>query len=151
MDLLGNWTIPNLPSEASQAPRCYNTVVSCKISKLSPAFIRELEGAVTSSGSNTIGILANPHNCSRGIQEHLLSSRRPLAFCTVRPYDEGGYLEQFVWNGAASELLPKVGVKTRHVSTGEAPTSQIVLTVDGHELGSSALSSNPKKKRKRKL
>lgn len=151
MDLIGNWTIPNLPSEASQAPRSYNAVVSCKISKLTPAFIRELDGAVTSYGPNTIGILANPHNCSRGIQEHLLSARQPLAFCTVRPYGEGGYLEQFVWNSAASDLLPKVGVKTRHVTTGEATESRVVLTVDGHEIGSSALSLKSVRKRKRKL
>lgn len=140
IDLRGTWDIPGLPKEdlnSSGIP----IIVSCKAHKITsgPVQIRELEGALGSSSQDTIGILATVSSCTRGAISQMLLSRRPLAYCYVKPYADGGQLQQFVWNSAAGILLQGLEAKMRYsVGKGEEIKGEMVLTFNGKALSKNA-------------
>ncbi|PUU82017.1 hypothetical protein B9Z19DRAFT_1076007 [Tuber borchii] len=129
-DLLGTWTIPNLPSEQSQKPRVYDALVQCKCTKIGPAAIRELDGTVLSKRPETVGILAAPKHCSPGIRKHMAMSPRPLMYLCLRK--KKGIVEQIIWNTPASVLLPGMGVRPIHLKD----RTEIVLTIHEYEFRS---------------
>lgn len=136
IDLRGAWDIPGLPKEDPKSSGI-PIVVSCKSHKLTsgPAQIRELEGALGSSSQDTIGILATVSSCTRGAISQMLLSRRPLAYCYVKPYADGGQLQQFVWNSAAGILLQGLEAKMRYSVGREGEIKgEMVLTFNGKAL-----------------
>jgi len=145
VDLLGTWTIPNLPSEQSQKPRVYDALVQCKCTKIGPAAIRELDGTVSSKRPETVGILAAPKHCSPGIRKHMAMSLRPLMYLCLGK--KKGVVEQIIWNTPASALLPGVGVKAIHLRDPIhlRDRTEIVLTIHEYEFRS-LLSQNPSEK-----
>lgn len=134
IDLRGTWTIPNLAGESSDTSRVYPVLVSCKAEKMrsGPKMIRELEGAIGSASRDTIGILATTSPCTRGATRQMLLSPRALAYCCVKPYTDGGYMSQFVWNKPAGVLLQGLGASMRY--TPGKVEGELVLTLNGQVL-----------------
>ncbi|KAK9378341.1 uncharacterized protein V2V93DRAFT_376395 [Kockiozyma suomiensis] len=104
VDLRGEMRIAN----GSKIP----VIVQCKSESKKPGVrhIRELEGACANSSQDTLAMLAAKWPITAAAQRTLLSSPRPMSFCLVTDYEEGGYIRQLVWNGAAQKILKGLSV-----------------------------------------
>ncbi|KAL7268564.1 hypothetical protein RUND412_008806 [Rhizina undulata] len=150
IDIRGTWELPE-PVEGTEEPRILNFLIQCKIKQMrtGPVFVRELEGAIASSDDRkTVGMLASSTPCTSGSIKKMLLSRRPLAFCCIRPYAEGGSLRQFIWNGPADVLLKGLGVTTSYIDSEGYEKEETFLTFNGKKLDE-GLSVNKKKKTSR--
>lgn len=138
IDLRGTWNIPKPSGESSDTPRIIPVVVSCKAhkAKSGPERIRELEGALGSSSRDTIGILATVSTCTPGATRQMLLSQRALAYCYVKPYADGGQVQQLVWNNPAGVLLQGLGARIKYTPGKGGVREGVVLTLDGQVLSS---------------
>ncbi|KAF8249789.1 hypothetical protein K440DRAFT_620192 [Wilcoxina mikolae CBS 423.85] len=139
LDICGTWSPPTSPGLPRPKLQVY---VQCKAerTRTGPKYLRELEGTLgISSTPDTppIGILAATRPCTPGLRKHMLLSRMPLAYCCIAPYDQGGYVRQFLWNGEVGRLIGRgVGATTRYIREdgnreGKEIRMEAVLTVDG--------------------
>jgi hypothetical protein len=139
LDLRGSWRPPTTPGLPERKITVY---VQCKAmrKRTGPSYLRELEGALgLSADPHTLGILASVSPCTPGMRKHMLLSRKSLAFCSVTSYDDGGYLQQFLWNQATAGLIGRgVGVTTNNTHGYDVEgdiRKEAILTIDGLPLG----------------
>ncbi|KAF2089721.1 hypothetical protein K490DRAFT_21584, partial [Saccharata proteae CBS 121410] len=111
IDLQGAWHVPELSSPL-------RALVQCKVTKkLSPSYIRELEGAFTGMPAEWregeyIGLLATTQHATKGVTEALTRSRWPMGFLNIK---EDGVVMQFLWNAsAAARGLEGLGTTIRY-------------------------------------
>jgi hypothetical protein len=132
LDLCGTWSPP---TSAGLPSRNLTVYVQCKAERkrAGPKYLRELEGTLgLSRDADSLGILASASPCTPGMRQHMFLSKKPLAYCSVAPYDQGGYLMQFLWNSVAGGLIGRaVGVTTKYVTGTEDVRKEAVLTLDG--------------------
>jgi Protein of unknown function (DUF2034) len=133
IDLRGRWILPHHTNYADGVP----VLVQCKAEKkpIGPRYLRELEGATAAEDSGTLVLLSSLSRFTEGTRRFLLRSNQPMGCVLVNGYLEGGYVEQFIWNGAAGTLLGyELGVKTVYgKQTGDEDDieKRLVLTWNG--------------------
>lgn len=142
-DLVGTWTVPVLPDEATSAapPVSFKVLIQCKAGRrqrVSPQHIRELDGAFagapagwrsgSSENGGVLGIMVCERPATKGVIEALGNSRWPMAYM----YCLGtGALKQMLWNKKAKESgLAGLDVGARHVAEG----TELVLMRKGKML-----------------
>lgn len=130
IDLVGHWMLPpstaqkprECKGKAKEAGRTMPVLVQCKASKLTPAMVRELEGAYVGApagwrGEGVLGVLVSTTPATKGVQAAVQRSRWPL--CVMQISREGA-VRQVVWNAVAAEAgLEGVGVAAKY---HDAPT-----------------------------
>jgi hypothetical protein len=110
IDLLGHWRLPGKPYEIK-------VLVQCKLSRGTPATIRELEGVYAGApsewqGDNVLALLATSKNLTKGVLEGVQRSHSSLGALHIEPH---GLTRQFVWNSVAGERgLAGVGVTAKY-------------------------------------
>ncbi|KAI0971387.1 hypothetical protein F4678DRAFT_82739 [Xylaria arbuscula] len=136
IDLLGTWSVPSapahLPLRVLLQCKAYSTT---KTAKISPQFVRELEGAYLGApsgwrGSGVVGLLVTQRPATKGVRDALAHSRWPLGYVSC---SGDGVLEQMLWNRRAEEeglegmgVAAKLSGEDRH---GDA--QRLVLTWNG--------------------
>ncbi|KAF2435947.1 hypothetical protein EJ08DRAFT_645617 [Tothia fuscella] len=127
IDLLGHWSVPSHPSPLRVLLQC-----KAHAKSLSPAHIRELEGAFTGApagwkGEGVMGFLAATSSATKGMRDALVRSKVPMGYLQVT--DEGRVL-QFIWNNEATVRgLEGMGVTARYGP--EVGEREVVLTWKG--------------------
>ncbi|OLL24251.1 hypothetical protein NEOLI_001046 [Neolecta irregularis DAH-3] len=116
VDLRGQWHL-KINGRTTMVP----TIVQCKTrtKRSGPRDIRELEGALANETEHTIGILASTSTFTDAARQQLLSTTRPMCYCLIGRYLEGGALYQLAWNGSADRFLAEYEVKTKHKKEGQ--------------------------------
>lgn len=115
IDFLGHW---NLPGE----PHQMKVLVQCKLSRATPATMRELEGSYAGApsewqGDSVLALMASSESLTKGALEAVQRSPSPMGALYVDPE---GQVRQFVWNAVAGERgLAGVGVTSKYI---DAPT-----------------------------
>ena len=110
IDLLGHWKLPGKPYEIK-------VLLQCKVSRGTPAAVRELEGAYIGApsewqGDNVLALLATSKPLTPGVLEGVQRSPSPLGALFIAP---DGLVQQFVWNSVAAERgLAGVGVTAKY-------------------------------------
>ena len=111
IDLRGRWLLPTHTDYLDGIP----VVVQCKAERrpTGPKYLRELEGATTMEGQETLVLLATLTRFTEGARRVVMGSDRAMGVVQVDGHDEGGQVGQFIWNGAAGRLVGhELGVKT---------------------------------------
>ncbi|TKA24854.1 hypothetical protein B0A50_06583 [Salinomyces thailandicus] len=122
IDLAGHWILP-AASEA-EIGLTMPVLIQCKASKVTPAMVRELEGAYAGApagwrGAGVLGVLFSTHAITKGVSAAVQRSQWPLAVARMTPE---GAMEQMLWNPVAREAgLEGLGVVTKYqeMSGGE--------------------------------
>ncbi len=140
IDLIGTWTLNLFPFPLRVFAQC-----KANNQKLSPASVRELEGAFNAApaswrGEDVLGLLAGTQNATRGVRDALVRSRWPMGFLKI---SREGLVEQFLWNKSATERgLEGVDVGTRHAladGADEDNIKEVVLCWKGQEISPGAV------------
>ncbi|KAI1003618.1 hypothetical protein K3495_g4590 [Podosphaera aphanis] len=124
-DIIGTWALPS-------APQKLKVLVQCKAhaGKLSPAHVRELEGAFSGvpvewRGPGALGLLVSQNPSSKGVREALGRSRWPLGFTLC---DADGKIRQMIWNNKADQQgLAGIQVSIQY-SENDKSGQELVLT-----------------------
>ncbi|KAK7207062.1 hypothetical protein BZA70DRAFT_286441 [Myxozyma melibiosi] len=126
---------------ASAETKTIPVVVQCKSEKKKPGsrHIRELEGASANSSANTLAVLAARLPVTDAAKRAMLSSARPMSFCLVTSYDEGGRIQQMIWNAAAEKLLSGLTVVQITQKPKKARGKKSLTESEGSNLPSIAL------------
>lgn len=110
IDLLGHWELPGEPHQIK-------VLIQCKISRATPATVRELAGAYAGApsewqGDNVLALIVSSKLTSGGVNEAVQQSPSPLGALQI---EQDGLVKQFVWNAIAGERgLSGVGVTSRY-------------------------------------
>ncbi|KAI0206353.1 hypothetical protein F4808DRAFT_455115 [Astrocystis sublimbata] len=135
IDLLGTWGLPSTPKDLPLRVLLQCKAFSTPKSRISPQYIRELEGAYLGApagwrGSGVIAFLVTQRPATKGVREALAHSRWPLGYVSC---SGEGMLEQMLWNRKAEEeglegmgVTAKLSDDDRH---GDA--QRLVLTWKG--------------------
>ncbi|KAG4304676.1 hypothetical protein PORY_002069 [Pneumocystis oryctolagi] len=134
IDLRGKWYY-----EIGQIKYQCPIIVQCKNQKkkIGPKCVRELEGVLSNENENILGLIS----CcgfTQIAQKQMLKASKAMAMCVILPKENDGYLEKFIWNIKASELIKGLGVqfryiqKTSHTSIRTDVCQELVLTINGH-------------------
>lgn len=113
-------------------------LIQCKASKLSPALVRELEGAYAGApagwrGEGVLGVLVSTQASTKGVSAAVQRSRWPLGVMQVT---REGTVKQFVWNAVAAQAgLEGMGVAVRHSNPGAAENDKIVPIPEAGQSG----------------
>ncbi|KAG5519897.1 hypothetical protein PMAC_000174 [Pneumocystis sp. 'macacae'] len=113
-------------------------IIQCKNEqkKTGTRYVREMEGVLSSENNDTLGLIS----CcgfTQMAQRQLLKASKAIAMCVILPKGDNGYLQQFIWNMKANELIKGLGVqfryiqKTEETSLEEGLHQELVLTIDG--------------------
>jgi Protein of unknown function (DUF2034) len=134
VDLRGRWLLPPHLHYSDGIP----VIVQCKAEKkpIGPKYLRELEGATASEEEGTLVLLATLSRFTEGARRVVMGSERAMGVIVVGGYEDGGLIEQFIWNGAAGRIVgSELGVKTVFEAGGkeddEGVGSRVVLTWNG--------------------
>lgn len=115
IDFLGHWNLPGEPYQMK-------ALVQCKLSRATPATIREMEGSYAGApsewqGDSVLALMASSESLTKGALEAVQRSPSPMGALFVDPE---GQVRQFVWNAVAGERgLAGMGVTSKYI---DAPT-----------------------------
>ena len=109
VDLKGIWKL------GTEIP----VVIQCKneAKKIGPRYIREMSGMKTTL-PGTIAILASTSMYTPLAIRSMITSEVPIALTLFQQYEDGGMLEQLVWNRPAGAILGDLQVRTEHGADG---------------------------------
>lgn len=139
IDLIGYWTLPELPAPIP-------VILQCKLRAtprlIGPHHVRELRGAFynvplgwETSDVPVMALLVVSGPPSKGTIDALAALRRPMGFINMTTE---GIIKQFLWNKAARlQLLEGVGVTLRHSPRDLLSEEELLM-----ELGPQGLSDD---------
>lgn len=110
IDLIGHWDLPGEPHQIK-------VLVQCKVSRATPANIRELAGAYAGApsewqGESVLALLASSKAATKGVLQGAQASKSALGVLHV---ESDGLTRQFVWNHAAGQRgLAGIGVTAKY-------------------------------------
>lgn len=110
IDLIGHWKLPGKPYEMK-------VLVQCKLSRGTPAAVRELEGAYAGApsewqGDNVLALLASSKKLTEGVVNGVQQSRSVVGALVV---EDDCLVRQFIWNHTAGQRgLAGVSVTTKY-------------------------------------
>ena len=113
IDFVGSWSLPDT------APPL-KVLLQCKLSRPTPALVRELEGAFTGApagwtGEDALAVLVCTKPSTRGVRAAVQRSKRALVLMQIT---EDGCVKQVLWNVVAKEKgLEGLGVAVRYAVT----------------------------------
>lgn len=128
IDLIGHWDLPGGPHQIK-------VLIQCKLSRGTPANIRELDGAHAGApsewkGDNVLKLLVSSIATTRGVLQAVQASSSAVGALHIEP---DGLTRQFIWNHTAGKRgLAGIGVtgKYQQVATrnpNAAPTTTETL------------------------
>ncbi|KAI9197160.1 uncharacterized protein BJ171DRAFT_522896 [Polychytrium aggregatum] len=123
IDLRGYWMFSPADTNVIKLP----VIIQCKneATRLSPKYVRELEGTVLRESEGTLGVLVSSRGFTPLSRQAFHSSPLPMALAVVVPDDEPA-LNSLQMNHAAQNLIPDLVISTLtlpavHPSAIDAP------------------------------